>query len=95
MTTPNLISDLKQDEGCRLVSYPDPLSKGEPWTIGYGSTGAGIGPNTRFKLALAAMQVSDWDEAAVQMLDSEWAAEVPNRAKRLANQMRIGESLSA
>ncbi len=27
---------LKEDEGCELVAYPDPLSGGEPFTIGYG-----------------------------------------------------------
>jgi lysozyme len=43
MTTPNLIEDLKRDEGCRLTAYPDPLSGGEPYTIGYGHTG-GIRP---------------------------------------------------
>jgi lysozyme len=46
MTSPYLIGDLKRDEGCRLRAYPDPLSSGEPWTIGFGCTGAGIGPAT-------------------------------------------------
>lgn len=26
-------------EGCELNAYPDPLSGGDPWTIGYGHTG--------------------------------------------------------
>ena len=34
------------DEGCRLTAYPDPLSGGDPWTIGYGATGAGIARGT-------------------------------------------------
>ncbi len=29
---------IKQFEGCHLDAYPDPLSGGEPWTIGYGTT---------------------------------------------------------
>lgn len=34
-------------ESCRLEAYPDPGSKdGHPWTIGWGSTGPGIGPGT-------------------------------------------------
>jgi GH24 family phage-related lysozyme (muramidase) len=33
---PILISDLKRDEGLRLTAYGDPLTGGEPWTIGYG-----------------------------------------------------------
>jgi GH24 family phage-related lysozyme (muramidase) len=29
---------IKEFEGCHLEAYPDPLSGGEPWTIGYGTT---------------------------------------------------------
>lgn len=29
---------VKEFEGCRLQSYPDPETGGEPWTIGWGST---------------------------------------------------------
>jgi GH24 family phage-related lysozyme (muramidase) len=29
---------IKRFEGCRLTAYPDPLSGGAPWTIGWGST---------------------------------------------------------
>ena len=29
-----------------VQAYPDPLSGAEPWTIAWGSTGAGIGPTT-------------------------------------------------
>lgn len=36
---PQLVADLKRDEGLRLRAYPDPLSGGDPWTIGYGHTG--------------------------------------------------------
>lgn len=39
MTTQFLVSDIKHDEGLRLEAYPDPVSHGEPWTIGYGSAG--------------------------------------------------------
>lgn len=37
---------VKEFEGCRLEAYPDPGTGGEPWTIGWGSTGPGIGPGT-------------------------------------------------
>lgn len=30
----------------RVKAYPDPATGGAPWTIGYGSTGPDIGPNT-------------------------------------------------
>ena len=36
------VKQLKIDEGFRSKAYPDPLSGGDPWTIGYGCTGPGI-----------------------------------------------------
>ena len=44
-----------------------------------------------FRIALAAMQVGDWDLAAVEMLNSRWASQVGSRAVELAEQMRTGE----
>jgi lysozyme len=39
MAIPNCALDLiKRFEGCELEAYPDPLSGGSPWTIGWGST---------------------------------------------------------
>jgi len=34
---------IKEFEGCHLSAYPDPLSGGDPWTIGYGTTRYGAG----------------------------------------------------
>ncbi len=42
MTTPFLAADIGHDEGLRLHAYPDPDTGADPWTIGYGYTGAGI-----------------------------------------------------
>lgn len=33
---------IKRWEGCKLKAYPDPGTGGDPWTIGWGSTGPGI-----------------------------------------------------
>lgn len=33
---------IKSFEGCKLTAYPDPGTGGDPWTIGWGSTGPGI-----------------------------------------------------
>lgn len=44
-----------------------------------------------FKNMLAAIREGDWEEAAVQMLDSKWARQVGIRARRLAEQMRTGK----
>lgn len=35
---------IKKFEGLRLQSYPDPGTGGDPWTIGYGSTGPNVKP---------------------------------------------------
>ena len=35
---------IKESEGCVLKAYPDPATGGEPWTIGYGHTGADVRP---------------------------------------------------
>lgn len=32
------LSLIKEFEGCSLLAYPDPLTGGGPWTIGYGTT---------------------------------------------------------
>ncbi len=47
------IALIKRFEGCARVrsdglveAYPDPGTGGEPWTIGWGATGDGIGPET-------------------------------------------------
>lgn len=44
---------IRQFEGCArargdgtFAAYPDPGTGGDPWTIGWGATGAGIGPGT-------------------------------------------------
>lgn len=143
MTTGYLIPDLKTDEGCRLKAYPDPLSGGDPYTVGYGATGPTITRLTVWSQAMAdadlarrvnvlnaqLMKTLPWyaslsplrqdvlvnmsynigfegllgfhntltfieqgayDAAANGMLKSKWATQVPNRALRLAQQMRTG-----
>lgn len=47
------IALIKQFEGCArrrgdgmFEAYPDPGTGGDPWTIGWGATGKGIGPGT-------------------------------------------------
>ncbi|MDR6500302.1 GH24 family phage-related lysozyme (muramidase) [Burkholderia ambifaria] len=43
-----------------------------------------------FRNFLAAAQRGDWGTAAAEMLDSLWARQVGDRAKRLASMMRSG-----
>lgn len=71
--SPDLISDLKADEGLRLTAYPDPLSGGDPWTIGYGCTGPGIAQGTVWTQEQADDALCD----RVDALDSEIAHYLP------------------
>ena len=50
---PDGIALIKRFEGCakqrsdgQFEAYPDPATGGDPWTIGWGATGKGIGPGT-------------------------------------------------
>ncbi len=44
----------------------------------------------RFKRLRAAILAGDFETAADEMLNSKWAAQVGDRAKRLAEMMRVG-----
>lgn len=50
----------------------------------------GIGKVVGFKRFLAAMQASDWPAAKVEMLNSDWAVEVGERADELADMITTG-----
>ena len=50
---PQGLALIRQFEGCARLrpdgmveAYPDPGTGGDPWTIGWGATGSGIGPGT-------------------------------------------------
>jgi lysozyme len=44
-----------------------------------------------FKTTLGMVERGEYEEAALQMLESKWATQTPERAKRLAQQMRSGQ----
>lgn len=50
----------------------------------------GIKGVLKFKKMLAAMGVGNWKEAASQCLDSKYAQQTPNRAKRIAKTIETG-----
>ena len=41
-----------------------------------------------FRKMLAAIERKDWEKAADEALDSRWARQTPNRARRIADQIR-------
>lgn len=51
----------------------------------------GAGKLARFKKTLAAAERGDWDEAARELLDSNYARQVGDRAVELSEQLRTGK----
>ena len=47
---------------------------------------------SKFRRLCKAVAERDWQEAAVQMEDSKWHKQVPNRAKRLVSRMKAVDS---
>jgi len=85
---PQLVADLKRDEGLRLDAYPDPLSGGDPWTIGYGHTG----PEVKRGLRITMAQAEEWLVQDIVKHNAEldkhlpwWRSLSPNRQRVLAN----------
>ena len=50
----------------------------------------GVGGLLKFRKMLAAIEDNDWPEAEKQALDSRWAKQTPDRAKRHAEILRTG-----
>jgi lysozyme len=50
----------------------------------------GVDGLLEFKNTLALVKDGDYDTAAEEMLQSVWARQTPERAKRLSNQMKLG-----
>lgn len=84
-----LIASVKLGEGLRLKAYPDPLSGGSPWTIGYGHTSPDIGP----KVCCTADKAEAWlcsDLAdAMTALDDRlpWWRDLPLDGQRVLCEM--------
>ena len=48
----------------------------------------GVTGVSKFKKTIAYLQDKRWEEASVEMLDSLWAKQTPNRAKELSNRVK-------
>ena len=51
----------------------------------------GIGTTMKFKNAMAALEAHDYDTAATEMLDSNWAKQVGSRAEEVTQMIKTGE----
>jgi len=77
------------------------LDRNAPWWRGLGDNRQRVLANmcfnlgyprlSKFKKFIGAMQESDWETAAVEMLDSKWASQVGDRAIRLRNRVLEGD----
>ena len=52
----------------------------------------GVTGVSKFKKTIAYLQNKQWEEASVEMLDSLWARQTPNRAKELSNRVKEVDS---
>jgi lysozyme len=50
---------IKSHEGLRLEAYPDPATKADPWTIGYGHTSAAGPPTVKPGLRISRQEAED------------------------------------
>jgi lysozyme len=48
----------------------------------------GVTGVSKFKKTIAYLQNKQWEKASVEMLDSLWARQTPNRAKELSNRVK-------
>ena len=77
------------------------LTKALPWFLTLDEARKGVLLNMAFQLGtdgllgfkstLALVAAGKYAEAAEQMLKSKWSTQTPDRAKRLADQMKTGE----
>ena len=72
---PNCIAVIQHYERCVLKAYPDPKTGGSPWTIGWGATGAGIGPSIVWTQAQADARLEA--DVAERVSDANAAIRVP------------------
>lgn len=59
---------IKKFEGCRLNAYPDPATKAEPYTIGFGHTGKEVKPDLTWTQSMADFMLNnDVNKIAVSL----------------------------
>lgn len=87
---------LKNDISARLkqlgssIEFWDELDEVRKAVLLNMSFQLGVNGLLKFKATLAYIEAGDYENAAANMLKSKWATQTPNRAKRMAEQMRTG-----
>ena len=88
-----LSNDVKKvlDELSWKLSWYDKLDDARKAVLLNMSFQLGIAGLMNFKNTLAKIESGDYENAAANMMKSKWAEQTPNRAKRMAEQMRTGQ----
>ena len=68
---------IKEFEGCHLSAYPDPLSGGDPWTIGYGTTRYSDGRKVQRGDKLTVIDASKLLELEIERIVNKLRVTVP------------------
>ena len=68
---------IKEFEGCHLEAYPDPLSGGDPWTIGYGTTRYGDGRQVKRGDKINAVEADALLRQEVDRIAAKLRADIP------------------
>jgi GH24 family phage-related lysozyme (muramidase) len=68
---------IKEFEGCHLSAYPDPLSGGDPWTIGYGTTRYSDGRKVQRGDKITVIEASKLLDLEIERIASKLRSTVP------------------
>lgn len=84
--------DLETAVSALTRAYPlvDTLNQARQIVLASMAFNMGVPRLSSFRKMWAALMAKDYESAAVEMLDSDWASQVGARASRLADAMRTG-----
>jgi lysozyme len=77
----HLLPTIRQFEGCKLKAYKCPAGV---WTVGYGETGAGIGPETVWTQVIADRALHDMAVSVISQVTRESPVLTDATPKRVA-----------
>ena len=77
---------VKEFEGCKLQAYPDPLSGGEPWTIGVGCTRYPDGSPVRPGDVITEVEADQMLRLEIDRTAAALAKRIPHWGEMSANQ---------
>jgi len=72
------------------ILFWDDLSSNRQMALLNLSYQVGVNGVLNFKKMIAALAIGHWDRAYIEALDSKWAKQTPNRAKRVATVLKNG-----